>query len=160
MAEDRRETDITKISFPLQLVILIVTSVMSVVASNYATQTSMKAEQAQTRSDLRDIATRFDLYRDTQKALLDKQDERYNALGGKMDAAAAATRAQMSAQDERINGLKASVESLSVAMKAANDALASSMRASNDAITRRQDYQAIQISNFQEALAKLTQRKE
>jgi len=67
MAE-RRSTDASKLSFPLQLVILIVGTVLAGYASNYAGQSSIRSDQAQIRSDVRDILTRLELGRDTSKA--------------------------------------------------------------------------------------------
>ena len=127
MAE-RRTTDASKLSFPLQLVVLIVGSVVAGLTAQYAGQSSsreaqgkIREDQAQIRSDVRDILTRMDLTRDTQKA-------------------------QSQAQEERINSLKVSI-----------DATAVSMKGSIDAISRRQEMQQIQIGELKDAITKLSQ---
>lgn len=125
---ERRSTDASKLSFPLQLVILIVGTVGAAYATSYAGQSSnreaqvrIRDDQAQIRSDVRDILTRMDLTRDTQKA-------------------------QSQAQEERINSLKVSI-----------DATAVSMKGSIDAISRRQEMQQIQIGELKDAITKLSQ---
>jgi hypothetical protein len=127
MAE-RRSTDASKLSFPLQLVILIVSCVIAGVTAQYAGQSAaresqgkIREDQAQIRSDVRDILTRMDLTRDTQKA-------------------------QSQAQEERINSLKVSI-----------DAAQLSMKGSIDALSRRQEMQQIQIGELAAAIAKLPQ---
>ncbi len=108
MAE-RRTTDASKLSFPLQLVIIIVGTAIA----GYTSQSSM-------RSDLRDIQTRLELGRDI-------------------------TKAQSTAQDEKLSALKASVDSTSVTMKSAIEAVA-----------KKQELQALQITELSEKLTKLS----
>jgi len=89
MAE-RRSNDASKLSFPLQLVIMIVGTVIAVYAS-----------QASVRSDIRDILTRMDLGRDTQKAQAQAQEERINSLKVSIDATAISMKGSIEAISRR-----------------------------------------------------------
>lgn len=83
-----RRTDAQRISFPLQLVILIVTSVVSVVSSNYASKASLRDDQAKQASDVRDILTRLQLGAQIADAQAKANEERFSALKGSLDAQA------------------------------------------------------------------------
>ena len=108
MAE-RRNNDASKLSFPLQLVIMIIGTVIAVYAS-----------QASVRSDIRDILTRMDLGRDTQKAQATAQEERINSLRVSMDATAISMKGSIDAisrrqelQQLQIGELKDAIQKLS-----------------------------------------------
>ncbi len=88
---ERRSADASKLNFPLQLVIMIVCTAITVYASQASSQASI-------RSDIRDILTRLELGRDTQKA-------------------------QAAAQEERMNALKVSIETTATTMKGSIDAI-------------------------------------
>jgi hypothetical protein len=87
---DRRNNDASKLNFPLQLVITIIGVVIAVYAS-----------QASVRSDIRDILTRMDLGRDTQKAQSQAQEERINSLRISMDATAISMKGSIDAISRR-----------------------------------------------------------
>ena len=91
---ERRTTDASRLTFPIQLVVLIVATAVTI----YTSQAGLRSDQAATRSDLRDIQTRLELGRDIAKA-------------------------QSAAQEERLVSLKASIDSTSATMKAAIEAV-------------------------------------
>src|SRR6185436_14392453 len=95
---DRRSTDATKISFPLQLVILIASMVATSVATRYSTQGGNEKVQNEIRSDIRDVLTR---------------------LQGAHDVA----EVQSKLQEERLSGLRVSIDAQATAMKAAIEAV-------------------------------------
>lgn len=95
---DRRTTDASRLTFPIQLALQLGTIVVATVATIYTAQAGQRAEQAAIRSDLRDIQTRLELGRDV-------------------------TKAQSQAQDERLAALKASIDSTSATMKQAIEAV-------------------------------------
>ena len=52
---ERRTTDASRLTFPIQLVVLIVATAVTI----YTSQAGLRSDQAATRSDLRDIQTRL-----------------------------------------------------------------------------------------------------
>ncbi len=60
MAPERRSTDVSKITFPIQIVIAIVFSILSTSATIWATQRGNEQAQASMQSDIRNILTRMD----------------------------------------------------------------------------------------------------
>lgn len=95
---ERRSTDASKLSFPLQLVILIVTIVATSVATRYATQSGNDKVQQEIRSDIRNIGTQ---------------------LQGAHDVA----EVQSKLQEERLAGLRASIDSQAMTMRTAIEAV-------------------------------------
>jgi hypothetical protein len=63
-----RATDASRLSFPLQLVIVIVTGVLSAASGSWATQRGNDKAQAQLQSDVRDILTRMEAERRMSEA--------------------------------------------------------------------------------------------
>lgn len=98
---DRRNTDASKLSFPLQLVILIVATMSGAYASNYASKASDRDDRAQTRSDVRDILTRLQLGTQIQEAQSKANEERLNALKAAMDAQSKAVNESLAAFQRR-----------------------------------------------------------
>lgn len=98
---DRRATDVSKLSFPLQIVVLIVATMASVFASNYATRAANSSDQAQTRSDVRDILTRLQLGAQIAEAQAKANEERFNALKAAMETQAKTTNDAMAAVQRR-----------------------------------------------------------
>jgi hypothetical protein len=109
MAADRRSFNAANISFPLQIVIGIVATAITIYTS-----------LGGIRSDLRDIQTRLELGRDIAKA-------------------------QSTAQDERMAAVKASIDSTSATMKAAIEA-----------VSKKQEFQALQIAELSDKITKLS----
>jgi putative N-acetylmannosamine-6-phosphate epimerase len=114
---DRRTYDVTRLSFPLQLVLFVAATVVSVYATNSATQSQLK-------SDVRDIVTRLELGRDVQKAQSQALDERFNALKASIDTTATTMKGSIDAitrrqemQQIQIGELKAAIEKLSQGRK-------------------------------------------
>lgn len=79
---ERRSTDASKLTFPLQLVVLIVATVVTIFTST-----------AGIRSDLRDIGTRLELSRDVAKAQSAAADERLANLKASIDSTSATMKA-------------------------------------------------------------------
>jgi len=115
-----RRTDATKISFPLQLVILIASVVGSSVATRYTTQGGNDKVQSDIRSDIRNIGTQ---------------------LQGAHDVA----EVQSKLQEERLNGLRVAI-----------DAQAKSTKDAIDAVSKKQEYQAIQINELSEKFSRFS----
>jgi len=112
MAE-RRNNDASKLSFPLQLVIMIIGTVIAVYAS-----------QASVRSDIRDILTRLELGRDTTKAQADSQQEKMNSLRVSIETTATTMKGSIDAitrrqemQQIQIGELKDAITKLSQGRK-------------------------------------------
>jgi hypothetical protein len=83
---DRRGTDASRLSFPLQLVLQLGALVVAMVVTIYTAQGSM-------RSDLRDIQTRLELGRDIAKAQTAAQDVQLTALKASVDSTSATMKA-------------------------------------------------------------------
>lgn len=116
MAE-RRSTDASRLSFPLQLVVLIVATAISVYATNYGVQWQLK-------SDMRDIVTRLELGRDVSKAQAQAQDERFSALKASIESQAITMKGSIDAisrrqemQQIQIGELKDAINKLSQGRK-------------------------------------------
>ena len=77
MADRRNTTDASRLNFPLQLVIVIAGTAITVYAA-----------QAQIRSDVRDLLTTIRLTSDVQKAQAEAQQERFSALKTAIDTQA------------------------------------------------------------------------
>ncbi len=56
----RRRTDVTRLSFPLQLVAVIVVSAVTAMGSVYAMRDRIASDQQKIASDVRDILTRME----------------------------------------------------------------------------------------------------
>jgi hypothetical protein len=87
---NRRSTDASKLTFPLQLVVLIVATAITI----YTTTAGI-------RSDLRDIGTRLELSRDIAKAQSVTADERLQALKASIDAQALTMKAAIEAVSKK-----------------------------------------------------------
>jgi hypothetical protein len=113
----RRGTDASKLSFPLQLVILIVSVALSAYASSAAGKWEVK-------SDIRDIVTRIQLGQEIAKAQAQAQDERFNALKTSIETQSSTMKGSIDAitrrqemQQIQIGELKAAIEKLSQGRK-------------------------------------------
>jgi hypothetical protein len=89
-----RRTDASKLTFPLQLVILIV----SVAVSAYVSSAAGKWE---VKSDIRNIDTRLQLGAEIAKAQAQAQEERFNALKASIDSTAKVQNDSMAAMSRR-----------------------------------------------------------
>lgn len=67
--QNRRSTDASKLTFPLQMVIVIVGGILATVGAFWVATSSL-------RSDVRDILTRMELQTQTESERLKLQDER------------------------------------------------------------------------------------
>lgn len=70
---NRRSTDVTRLSFPLQIVVFIVTSSVTATVSIWASQSSL-------RSDVRDIRTRMETAVKLDEANAKLRDEQMDTL--------------------------------------------------------------------------------
>ena len=57
---ERRSTDASKLTFPIQLVITIVAAILSAASVVWANQSGIKESQAQIQSDLRNLITKVE----------------------------------------------------------------------------------------------------
>ncbi len=98
---DRKNTDASRLSFPLQLVVVIVSAVVAGLGANYASQSSVRQDQSAIRSDVRDIITRLELGRDVSKAQREAQDQQLAALKSSIEQGQAAAKLSIDAVSRR-----------------------------------------------------------
>ena len=98
MPPDRRSTDISRLTFPLQLVILIASTAVTASLAIWGTQAGL-------RSDVRDIRTRAELQAEINQAQVKLADERAAALKEAMTA----MQRRQELQQYEVQGLKEAI---------------------------------------------------
>lgn len=91
-AQNRRSTDASKLTFPLQLVIVIVGGTLATTGAFWASTAQIRADSAQTRADLAVMTTQQheeQRVRDLERKLA---DERYDSLKAAVSAITASQR--------------------------------------------------------------------
>jgi hypothetical protein len=94
----RRQQDASTLTFPIQMVVLITTTVLTVAGAVYGSQAGI-------RSDLRDIRTRMDIAAEANKELRD-------AEGRTVAAREAEARSRVDAVDKRLKLLELQFQQL------------------------------------------------
>lgn len=100
-----RRTDASKLTFPWQLVIVIVSTSLTAYASQW-----------QLRSDVRDIVTRLELGGKIEEAQTKLQDERFAALKAAIDSQAASMKDSIAAIQRRQEMQQIQISQLSEAI--------------------------------------------
>jgi hypothetical protein len=96
MAAARRSTDVSRLSFPLQIVVGIVASILSAASVVWVNQSGIKESQAQIQSDLRNLIT--------------KMEEREKVVAAEAKTRDVSINSDYTQQKNRIEALDAKIE--------------------------------------------------
>ena len=96
MAANRRSTDVSRLSFPLQIVVAIVAAVLSAASVVWVNQSGIKESQAQIQSDLRNLIT--------------KMEEREKVAAAEAKTRDVSINSEYTQQKNRIEALDAKIE--------------------------------------------------